>query len=344
MFARVRHAYLAFAVVFGSAAFTASSARADAPSDLFFDVAIRGTGTANIHANVFENPRRRGLVTILAIHGLVEVGSMYEPFANAVFADPVLGRSVRRIVAIDLPGHGKSGAPTLPSPLKFGDLLIEDNVAVVIQAIDALRARHLGAQILLGHSMGGLAVQAAQESLLASGSSLARHGITAAILIAAVPALGSVWTQPPAADLSSFVVNDPTLGTVLELPPAVAQMAGGFTRLDGTLVPDAPSVQTITDKGWVGFEPITTLLELTGTSAPLIRPAVREGAFAPRNGTILTVVSFSQDVLTPAVDQDDLYLYLTGHSRPGYHAVVADDAVHSMFVANPEGLLAALRK
>jgi pimeloyl-ACP methyl ester carboxylesterase len=305
---------------------------------------LRETGRATIHANVYENPLHRGVTTILAVHGLTEVGSMYEPLANAVFADPVLGRSVRRIVAIDLPGHGLSGSPTLPSPLKFSDLLIEDNVSVVIQAIDALRARHLGAQVLLGHSMGGLAVQAAQETLLAQGSSLAGHGIFAAVLIAAVPALGSVWTQPPPADLSSFVINDPALGMILDLPPAVAQVAGGYTTLAGTLAADAPSVQTIADNGWVGIEPLTTVLELTGTSAPLIRPAVRQGAFAPRHGTILTVISFSQDVLTPAVDQDDLYLYLTGKSGPRYHTVVADDAVHAMFVSNPTGLLAALRE
>jgi hypothetical protein len=69
---------------------------------------------------------------------------------------------------------------------------------------------------------------------------------------------------------------------------------------------------------------------------------VRQGAFAIQNGTILSVISFSQDLLTPAIDQDDLYLYLTGTSGPLYRAVVASDAVHSMFMSNPTGMVSAL--
>jgi hypothetical protein len=51
-------------------------------------------------------------------------------------------------------------------------------------------------------------------------------------------------------------------------------------------------------------------------------------------------------VLTPAIDQDDLYRYLTGLPSTGvtlYRPIVADDAVHSMFVSNPTGLLTALK-
>jgi pimeloyl-ACP methyl ester carboxylesterase len=325
----------------------ASSALADAPTDVYFDVAVRGTGSATIHGDVFNNPSNRGVTTILAVHGFVEVGSMWKPFADAIFADPVLGLAVKRIIALDMIMHGQSSPPTLPSPLKFGDMVIEDNVGVIIQAIDVLRGRGLGAQVIMGHSMGGLEVQAVQEALLAQGSSLAKHGIFGAVLVDAVPARGAQWHIPPAADVSQFVVpNDPVYGTYLNLPAFVGPQTGAFTTLGGTIVPNAPSAATFVANGWMGPEPITLTLELTGTSAPLWRPSVRQGAFKPLNGTILSVIAGSQDVLTPIVDQPDLYTYLTGLPSSGvtlYRPVVADDAVHSMYMSNPTGLLQALR-
>jgi pimeloyl-ACP methyl ester carboxylesterase len=336
-----------FSVTLLLAALSASAAFAAPPTDYSFDVSLRGTGSATIHASIFSNPTaNRGVITILAVHGLVERGSMFAPLASAIYADSTLNKVVKRIVAIDLVGHGDSSPPTLPSPLKFSDLAIEDNISTVIQAIDKLRAAHLGAQVIMGHSMGGLAVQGVQEALLAQGSSLAKHGVFGAILIAAVPNGGSVWTQGPAADLSAFIVNDPVLGVILDLPAALGPFAGGFTTLAGTIAPNAPSAATFIANDWIAPEPITTLGELVGVN-PTTRPFVRQNAFALRNGTILTVLSFSQDVLVPAIDQDDLYRYLTGLPSTGvtlYRPIVADDAVHSMFVSNPTGLLTALKK
>jgi hypothetical protein len=111
-------------------------------------------------------------------------------------------------------------------------------------------------------------------------------------------------------------------------------------------VPNTPSVATFVANNWVGPEPITTLLELVGTSAPLWRPFVRQNAFQLQNGTVLTVIAGSQDVLTPQVDQPILYTYLTGLSATGrtlYRPVNTDDAVHSMYISNPTGLLDALK-
>lgn len=317
-----------------------------AHEDLSFNVSLRGTGSVSIHADVFNNTTNHGALTIMAVHGFTERGSMWQPLSDAIFADGALGLVVKRIIAIDMPLHGGSGTPTLPSPTKFGDLLIEDNVSVVIQSIDALKALGKGAQIVMGHSMGGLETQAAQEALLSQGSSLLKHGVFGAILVDAVPARGTPWTQLLSPDVTPFVVADPVLGTYLNVPAAVEPFAGGFTTLSNTIAPNAPSSATFVANNWVGPEPITTALELVGTSAPLWRPAVRQNAFSLNNGTILTVVAGSQDVLTPIVDQPALYTYLTGLPSTGvtlYRPVVADDAVHSMYVSNPTGLLSALK-
>lgn len=330
------------AALFSSTAFATTP---PAHEDLAFNVALRGTGSCSIHADVYNNPKS-GAVTILAVHGLSERGSMWQPLTAAIFADNVLGHVVKRVIAIDMPLHGGSGAPTLPSPTKFGDLTIEDNASVVIQSIDALRGLGKSAQIIIGHSMGGLEVQTSQEELLAQSSSLAKHGIYGAILLDAVPAQGTEWTIPPPTDVTPFLVTDPVLGTYLNLPAAAGPLTGGFTTLAGTIVPDAPSAATFVANNWIGPEPITALVELTGTTPPTERPFVRKNAFSINYGTVLSVIAGSQDVLTPIVDQPALYTYLTGVPSTGltlYRPVVADDAVHSMYIANPTGLLSALK-
>lgn len=321
-------------------------------SELKFEVPLRGTGKAQIHARVFTNPRFGAYETVLAVPGLAETGATYEPLANAIFADANLKRRVKRVIAIDLVGRGKSGFPEgLPDGANFGALTIEDNVSTVIESIKVLRRRLLGPQVIVGHSMGGLATQAVQETLLAKGSSLAVLGVYRAILLAPVPAGGRPWTQPVTGDLSAFVVQDPAQGAYVSLPPEL-WLAQAFSTTAGVLAPNAPAPAVVAERGYVGFEPLTTLLQLTGAPIPtptgetitIPRPSVRAGAFAPRHGTRLTLLGFAQDVLVPEANLRDLYVHLSGDEEAKrYVAITSDDAVHSAFISNPASILPALR-
>lgn len=326
----------------------------DAPltrSDVTFDVTVRGSGKATIHASVYVNDNARGLTTLLAVHGLSETGFTFAPLAQTMFGDRQIGRSIRRLVAIDLPGHGDSTFPTgLPAGVNFGELTIEDNVSVVLQSIDALRARRLAPQIIIGHSMGGLEVQAAQQSLLSQGSSLAAHGIFGAVLLAPVPPHGRPWS-PTVGDASAFIVNDPTLGSYLSLTPD-AFVPQAFTTRSGQVATDAPTPAEVAAGRYVGPEPLVTLLQLIESPIPqpdettvtIPRPSVDASAFALRHGTIATVVSFSEDILVPADDLAQLYPYLTGDQRDVlYRPVTAPDAVHAMYISNPAAVVDALR-
>jgi len=331
----------------------ATSSSALRTTSIDFDVSLRGTGTTNIHATVYSDSARRGGETILAVHGLVETGTTFERLAEAVFADRALRRRVRRIVAIDMTGHGDSGFPeNLPQGARFGELTIEDNVSVVVQSIAALRRLRMAPQVIIGHSMGGLEVQAAQQQLLAQGSSLAALGVRRVVLLAPVPPHDRPWTQPPPADLSPFVVQDATLGAYLSLPPAV-WIAQAYTTRAGMLVAGAPTPDQVVERGYSGPEALTTVLQLvespiplpTGGTLVIPRPSVDAGAFAPRRGTQLSVVSFAEDVLVPAADLADLYRHLTGDARGRRSfAVTTADAVHSMFLSNPAGMLDVLRR
>jgi pimeloyl-ACP methyl ester carboxylesterase len=321
--------------------------------DIDFNVVLRETGSATIHATVYENPRARVGSNVLAVHGLSETGATFGPLAGAIFSQK-RAVGIKRVIAIDLPGHGSSSYPSnLPSGVKFGDLTIEDNVSVVIQAMDALRAQRLAPRVIIGHSMGGLAVQAVQQALLSKGSSLAKNGVLSAILLAPVPAHGQPWSRNASGggDTSSFIVNDAVLGSYLALPAAV-WIPSAFTTTAGTVVPNAPTPEQVAAENYIGVEPLTALFQLTEAAVPLPdggtvtlqRPGADAGIFAPRNGTRLTVVSFSQDTLVPAVDLDDLYAYLTGDtSAILYRPVTAADAVHGMFISNPAAVVAALR-
>ena len=109
----------------------------------------------------------------------------------------------------------------------------------------------------------------------------------------------------------------------------------------------------------MSIEPVTTVLELNGnlcqgnpdspSSVGLCRPYARPSAFAPENGTRLMVLGFSQDSLTPLVDQDDLYTYLSGIDSGSedppylYRPTEGDAAVHSTFISDPRAVVAAIR-
>ncbi len=109
----------------------------------------------------------------------------------------------------------------------------------------------------------------------------------------------------------------------------------------GTIVSNAPTAAQIDANHYNDKEPLFTTLQLAVGTPP--RPSVRQGAFALRNGTVLSMVSFSQDVLVPAANLADLYVYLLGRNGLLYRPVVAPDAVHSMFITNPTGMLDAIR-
>jgi pimeloyl-ACP methyl ester carboxylesterase len=315
------------------------STAAAAQQNIQFNVAVTG-GTAPVSATVYENAQALPVgATVLAVHGFTETAASWKPLIQALFTHPATKLRVKRVIALDLPGHGNSPIPVLASGL-FGNLTIYDNVGVLIQAIDTLRAQGLGPRVLLGHSMGGLEIQAAQEQLLASGSSLAQHGVLRAILLAPVPVANiTAWTPASTELPQSYLRFDN--GTYIVLDMLGALFGGGFSTTAST--PNNPVVTPaafgLDLTGLIGAEPLLTAAQLVGSIPNLPRPSARQGAFALRNGTLLTVIGFSEDILTPAALQPALYEHLLG--RPGlmYQEVVAPDAVHAMFISNPQGML-----
>jgi pimeloyl-ACP methyl ester carboxylesterase len=309
-----------------------------AQQQIKFTVGVTG-GTAAVSATVYENPDTHVAgATVLAVHGFTETAAVWQPLAAAMFSHSLTKQAVKRVIALDLPGHGNSLIPVLASNL-FGNLTIYDNANVLIQAIDVLRARGLGPRVVMGHSMGGLEVQTAQEQLLLAGSSLAAHGVLRAILVAPVPVANVSWTPPVTTIPSTYFRFDN--GTYIVLDAAGALFGGGFSTTAST-----PTAPVITPAAFalyltpmIGAEPAVTAGQLVGSIPQLPRPSARQGAFALKNGTLLTVIGFSEDILTPAAVQPALYEYLLGRQGLMYHQITAPDAVHSMYIVNPKAML-----
>lgn len=314
-------------------------------SELTFPVELRD-GATNVTVTIHNNEKAWCTgATILAIHGLTNTAATWEPLAKEMFATPVYGKTIKRVIALDLPGHGKSPIPYNLAGGPFGQLLIDDNISVILQTITYLQGADLAPRVIMGHSMGGLAIQGLQEALLNADLSLAHLGIFRAVLLAPVPATDAVWTQGPESDVEPFLVGDledPVVGQYLFIPPEFAVLSSEFMTLDGSYVPNTPSVEEIA--AYNAPEPLFTLLQLVGQEGfPFTRPFAREGAFSISKGTLLHLISLSQDLLVPRADLNALYPYLTGDNlNLFYRRIDTDDACHSMHFTNPKKIVKAL--
>ena len=318
----------------------ASSALAD--SSFCFDAQMLG-GSAEVCADVHDNPDALTGETILAVHGFTEAAKSWEPLIGALFDAPSWEHRVKRFIAIDLPGRGNSPMPEgLPGGV-FGDLYDEDFIDIVVQAIRALNDEGMGPDILMGHSMGGLAVQGVQEQLLSEGSSLADLGVSQAVLLGALPGLGAVWNQVRfpdfVLDLFTQGAPDGPYGQYIFFPPPVARTGPGFLTLAGELATNTPPVEEIA----VGAEPYNCTHQINANPDFPPRPFVRQGAFSTTLGTRLMVVAFSQDAFVPPADEAALYEYLTG--IPGgafFRLIETPQAVHNMYITEPGVVVDAL--
>ena len=90
--------------------FTLGSGAAAAQQQIQLNVAVTG-GIAPVTLSVRENSQAPFGSTVLAVHGFTETAKMWDPLASALFAHPVAKHLVKRVIAVDLPGHGLSPIP-----------------------------------------------------------------------------------------------------------------------------------------------------------------------------------------------------------------------------------------
>ncbi|MDI3285034.1 alpha/beta hydrolase [Polyangium sp. 15x6] len=327
-------------------------ASADQPveQDLLLPVELRLEVTADIEAQVLVNPGHpNGGRTFVLLHGLAHTGDALRPLAEAVFANPKLKAS--RAVLLSLPGHGGSSLPQGQGVL-FGDLSLEDDAAALIGALDALEARGLRPDVLVGHSMGAGIVELAQDRLIDEGTDFrTRFGVKEVVLLAstipnAVPPSVLPWALADsgagAAFLAPFVLfSDPILGPHLSIP---AEVWPGlfFTNTIGDLVPGTPSAADVVAQGYIAPEALIASLEMLGAGG-WSRPTVGPGIFGRRHGSEPCVIAFSEDIFIAVDEEVALYRYLTGDMQDKRFVLVTrPDAVHDMLISDPGAVASAM--
>jgi pimeloyl-ACP methyl ester carboxylesterase len=285
-----------------------------------------------------RHPSRRPTRTLVAVHGLSHTAATYAPLA-AELCEQLGDSEPTSLLAIDLPGHGRSADP---QGVAFSNVSVEDYAAAVQGVLEQLPAHRARPVAVLGHSLGGLVLQRVQARLLAANSSLFEaFGIPAAVMLAPVPSAEVSW---PFADsgaasqiLGNFITVDPVRGVVARIPAEVWPQLFFSTSL-GVPIPSTPSPDELTALGYTADEPLTVGLQLTSA-----RPSVPAGAFAPSRGTALAIISLSEDAFLPLSVHAPLYQHLT---LDGSNALLlqatSPEAVHDLHVADPGALLSLL--
>jgi len=330
----------ALACLAAAPAARASAGHASQPEDIVLpDIELRQGVTADIRIRVLHNPDRKcNSNTVLAVHGAAATASALERLGHALFDRPQQ-KPVCNFVSVDLPGHGGS---SLPQGALFGELTIQDYAAAVLGTLERLDDRHIRPTTLIGHSMGGLVLQVAQQELVDSGSSLRdAFGVKRVTLLApAMPAgLTCAYCDDPssAGALGQFVSVSPTLGPVVQVPDYVWPFLS-FMALEGFFAPSTPSPQEVAANAYNSAESLTALGQLFGA-----HPEVDADVFAKHFRTKLEIVSFEHDVVVRPIEAEALYEHLTGRDAlAGFSVVVGADAVHGMPMGNPVEMLAQL--
>ncbi len=304
-------------------------------------IELRPGVTVDLHATVFVNESHACTGNVaLAIHGMLHTGASWDRMATALFEDNPAGRKICKVVALDMPGRGGSGAPT---NLMFGAVSLQDYVTAVLGALDQLKALHVQPDTVFAHSLGGLIVQLAQQRLIAQGRDLrGAYGIKDVVLLASGTPKQVTCYAIDSGMLVQIVMGfaqvNPLAGTVSISDSVWAWMFFAPDPGNPTLVvPGAPTPDEVAAGHYNAAEP----LALVGVL--MDRPGVDTGIFATAHGTSLTLVSYQQDVMIQPGESLALYTYLTGDDiGTRFVLVPGSDAVHDTHISNPALLLQSI--
>jgi pimeloyl-ACP methyl ester carboxylesterase len=273
---------------------------------------------------------------VLVVHGAAHNAASWEPFAEALLGG-WWDAGACRVYAIDLPGHGGSGAPT---GALYGELGIAHYAAAVRAVLDGLAADGVRVRTIVGHSMGGLVVQQLQAALVDEGTDLRRaYAIEDALLIASsLPAAVHAGCGEPATlELTPWPppTPEPPTGEVVALPD-VAWRALFFTDRTGATIRGAPDLSTVARYNAV--ESGAAIEQILGIGAPALPAGLFDGARLR-----LTVLAHAGDPFARTESQRCLHRYLS--SQPGGAGFVVMEgpgAIHDAHVSSPDDVVRAV--
>lgn len=322
--------------------FFANSALAD--QTLFITAQIRANATASIKTEILTNPNLpSGGRTILIHHGLAHSGNAVKPLAQKIFADATLSAKVSNIVIINLPG--RNGSP-LPQGVLFGDLSMVDYASIFLSVLDGLNNQNIHVDSIVGHSMGAVVVELAQNKLLAQGKDLKTdYGIENVVLMAPSIPREIPWLISDS-QLSTILALPNirfsfSMGTFVDIPTLLWQNLWFTTRLYVIYSPTTPSIFDIQNLGYISKEAYQASAEVIGVLG-YQRPSVGSGIFNVNKGINFRLVAFSEDRNASTSEERNLYRHVTNDPNDQRYTIVTrPDAVHDMLISSPQGLIDA---
>jgi pimeloyl-ACP methyl ester carboxylesterase len=303
-------------------------------SSITMNIEFRPGVTADINIPIYVNPaaKHNGVIkgkVGYAGAGFAHSGASYEKLISALFKED---RSISMILVPDLPGHGNS---SMPEGMLFGDLTLQDYANIDRLVLDGLtkneelKKHGIKIDVAIFHSQHGLTAAMTQEQV-----NLKKYGIKDVILIAPAPPQQVNWSMLNRLDPYSFLpylIADNN-GMYFMLQPA-AWTGFFFTKPDGTLNPELPSLEQI--NRYNAKAPVTTTLQLVGVeivnfNPPTfkvnnsLRPYVSEGVF--RNGPKLWIIAYGNDTIVGKQDIEKTRDILTGKNKSSI--ITIPGAVH----------------
>ena len=286
-----------------------------------------------VHLLIAENQEQSNGKSLYFIHGSLCNSNFLKPLIRSIFNN--YSDHVRRIYAIDLPGHGASDYQDQCG--NFGQLSINDYSQVNLKVLEEIRQTYGPVDVLAGHSLGGIIVQKMQQSLLDCETDLRiEFGIDDIALIA------SSLPRSVYLDLSKIVFStgfelircttfdyDP-LDIYLDCSSDVV-LNVFFTNKDGKVVEGAPETD----------ERINNLMSQESLTAGVLenlffRPYIKEGAFS---GYRLATIAYDQDIFFDVEEELQLHKYLLGNEAvDGFFLVAGHQAIHTSLYTMPDSV------
>ena len=298
--------------------------------------------TSDIHLKVFVNEDISYGKTVFAIPGWTHTAETWAQFAEEVFKvrdDYGCFYNTKYIVAIDLPGHGKSNiSPDSALPM----LSFNDYATATIAAIGRLKT-DIGMNIktIIGHSQGGLILQLVQQKLKPEGG-LRKLGIRKAILLAPVVPQEIKWNFLDQFDPMAFAGNFLVQDKGYFLLPEQVWIPFFFTNAQtGMIAEKAPIAEDVVLKGYNTLEPLYSSLELVGYNMQLqpdnnMRPSINPGIFSLFSLVDMQMICYTQDTLVTTSECIELFKYLKKPYSTGSLTIINEnDAVHDIHISNP---------
>ncbi|MES2215953.1 MAG: alpha/beta hydrolase [Patescibacteria group bacterium] len=279
----------------------------------------------NIEIIVLDAGRNNG-DDITCLHGLVHTADTFLPIGTAMLHRD---KKIHSVILINRVGHGGSSLPYGPAGVVFGDITVDDESTVLLGVIDRLTANGADISELIAHSLAGSIALAANDKLVAAGTSFSKLGIEVKPVNSTFPA----EISDPIADSGYYdaVLLDPANGYL-----QWSAETGFYVTLDpySFLYFFLPPTTTLTPEdlvslGYIDKDPLGVTLGVLGMANERI--SIQSGGFSRKHGKDITFSVGQNDGNTDLEQTRELSKYVTA----GVDRVVVIRGGHSSYIDMP---------